>query len=76
MNVRPWPPTKKIASNSFAFPANSDNLWVFFQRDSECFRNLEHTASSLKASTEEGSSGASPPFGEATMISHWEERTL
>ena len=75
INIRPWPPTKKIASKSFALPTNSDNLCVFFHKFSWCDRNLVDTASFLKASTEEGSRGASPPWGEATTISHCEEST-
>lgn len=75
INIRPCPPTKKIASKSFALPANSDSLCVFFHKFSWWDRNLVDMASFSKASTEEGSRGASPPRGEATMISHCVEST-
>jgi hypothetical protein len=47
---------------------------VVFHTDEE-FLWKETEMSSVAASTEAGSSGASPPAGEATVISVLEERT-
>jgi hypothetical protein len=46
-----------------------DSFSVFFHSASFSFRNLVDSASSLNISTELGSKGASPPLGEATVMS-------
>jgi len=67
--IRPCPPTTKIKSKSAALPMYLSSLSVFFQRWLCCLWKVVQTGSSLKSSTEPGSSGASPPAGEATTIS-------
>jgi hypothetical protein len=42
-------------------------LWVFVQRAFCSARNFVDVASDLNISTEDGSSGASPPLGEAMV---------
>ena len=74
-NIRPCPPTKKMASYSPAWPRIEESLTVFFHSDSSFLRKETETESSLEASTEEGSRGAAPPAGEATVIETWGERT-
>jgi hypothetical protein len=67
--IRPCPPTKKMASNSLARPAKEDNFAVFFHNADWLRWKSTETESSLEASTEAGSRGASPPAGEATVMS-------
>ena len=67
-DLRPWPPTKKMASKSLALPTKLESFSVFFHSDSFSFKNLLLSSSPLKASTELGSRGASPPAGEATVM--------
>lgn len=45
----------------------SDSLWVLVQSAFCSARNLVDVASDLNISTEAGSSGASPPLGEAMV---------
>lgn len=66
-NVRPWPPTKKIPSNSDALPRKEESFSVFSHRDCLELRKETLILSSLAASMEEGSSGAFPPAGEAMV---------
>ena len=48
---------------------------MFFHKSDLVFRKSVDCLSSLKASTEEGSRGASPPCGEATVMEVCGERT-
>jgi hypothetical protein len=55
-------------------PTKSSSFCVVFQTDDESLWKATEM-SSFAASTEAGSSGASPPAGDATVISVLEERT-
>jgi len=69
-NTGPWPPQKKMASNSCAPrpSAKAESSCVFSQTEALVRWNSRAEASSLEKSTEEGSRGATPPWGDATEM--------
>ena len=64
-----------MASNSFARPRKVESFSVFSQRADLVSANSTLSGSFLKASTEPGSNGAWPPFGEAMVSLTYGERT-
>ena len=64
-----------MASNSLARPRKVEIFSVFSQRADLVCTNSTLWVSFLKASTEPGSNGAWPPFGEAMVSLTCGERT-